>query len=272
MALTLPYPSPDPPVSGPAASTVAWQLAGDLDRPASAFYDDASKHLYVANRGGYLSKVAADGKPTAMKWVTGLADPTGVRGFKTTLYVACIEAVAVIDVPSGTVTKTIPIPGAKRLNDVAIDGAGVVYVSDTVTGQIFAVAGDAVSVFADGAEIEKPNGLLVIGNQLFVAGAGDAVVGGRLFALNLKTKQKQLITPTPLGHLDGLERDRDFHFLVSDGVAGKVYRVSPRGEAVALLEHILGAGDHAYITDKRYLVVPRTTTGTLTAYDLSKAK
>src|SRR5205085_3323849 len=138
------------------------------------------------------------------------------------------------------------------------------YASDAPAGRVYAWDGSAVAVFAEGPEFEHPNGLLAIGNQLFVAGWGNpgpepgVWSPGRVFAVNLKTRQKTPVTPHPVGHLGGLERDDKFNFLVSDRAAGKVYRIYPRGEATLLLAGVPGPAGHAFVPDRRLLVLPRT--------------
>ena len=95
---------------------------------------------------------------------------------------------------------------------------------------------------------------------------------GRLFALNLKTREKTLFTREPAGNLGGVERDEKFYFLVTDRVAGTVLRVSPKGEVAVLMTGFGGPADPAYLADKRLLVLPRTRENCVTAYDLTKLK
>jgi hypothetical protein len=268
----------------PAPEAVAWTASDGLCRPEGAYYDTESRSVYVSNAGpdgaggeaGFLSKLAPDGRVAAAAWVTGLAAPRGLRGAKGRLYAACGDHLAVIDVGKAEVAARVPVPGAERLTGVAIDAAGVVYVSDPAAGRIHTWDGAAVGVFAEGPEFEHPNGLLAIGNQLFVAGWGSpgaepgAWGPGRVFAVNLKTRLKTPVTPHPVGHLGGLERDDKCNFLVSDRAAGKVYRISPRGETTLLLAGVAGPAGHAFVPDRRLLVLPRTGQDCVTAYDLTK--
>jgi hypothetical protein len=279
------YPAPADPGGSlpPAPEAIAWHVADGFCRPEAACYDEASRSLFVSNAGpdgagagaGFLTRLASDGQIIAAKWLVGLTAPRGLRATKRTLYVACGDHLAVIDIAAAAVAKQVPIPGAERLTGVAIDGAGVVYLSDPLAGRVFAWDGSAVTVFVEGPEYEHPNGLLVIGNQLFVAGWGNpgpeegAWLPGRVFAVNLKTRQKTLVTPHPVGHLCGLERDERFNYMVSDRTAGKVYRISPRGETTLLLAGISGPAGHAVVPDKRLLVLPRTAKDCVTAYNLT---
>src|SRR5262245_17751664 len=132
-----------------------------------------------------------------------------------------IEIVAV-DVASGRVSKT-KVKDAKFLNDVAVGTDGTVYVSDLMGNKIYTLNAGKVSVFAEGEDLEYPNGLLVEGESLVVGGWGKAKsatdftteVPGRLFKLDLKTKKKTLITPDPALNIDGLESDDKGGYIVT---------------------------------------------------------
>jgi hypothetical protein len=259
-------PVPEPP------GIVAWRAAEGLVRPEAAYYDDGSRFVYVANAEGFISRLDTNGTLAPARWVGGLSAPAGMRSHKGTLFVACGDHLAAIDVAKAEVTARVPVPGATALAAVAVDAAGTVYAADRPAGRIVAYDGRAVTVFAEGDELEHPNGLLVIGNQLFVAGAGTPATPGRVFALNLKTRQKTLLTPHPVGNLTGLERDERFNFLVGDRAAGRVYLVSPRGEVTQLLAGVIGAAGPGFVPDRRLLLLPRPADNGLTAYDLTKIK
>lgn len=268
---TLPY---------PATSAVAWCVTDELGFPTGAYHDDASRSLFVSNLAtapgaadgsGSISRLTPDGRVVAAKWVTGLTAPRGLRVFKGTLYAACGDRLTVIDIATGNVVRWVPVPAAEFLSDVTVDTTGTVYVSDPRASRIYAYDGTGVTVFAEGDDLEYPNGLLAVGNQLFVAGEGTPATPGRLFALNLKTKQKTPVTPAPVGTLGGLERDERFNFLVADRAAGKVYQISPRGEVTLLLAGLPGAADLAYLPERRLLVLPRPEGG-VAAYDLAKLR
>src|SRR5438874_5780863 len=142
----------------PAPEAVAWHVAAGLRRPEAAFYDDAAKAVYVTNAGpdgagdaaGFLAKLAPDGRVLAAEWVAGLSTPRGLRGARGTLYVACGDHLAAVDVAKAAVITRVPVPGAERLTGVAVDGAGVVYASDPPAGRVYAWDGSGMTVFAEG--------------------------------------------------------------------------------------------------------------------------
>jgi sugar lactone lactonase YvrE len=273
----------DDPPQPPAG---VWTIDQGLSRPESAHFDFASKHLFISNVAGaptekngqgYITKADARGNVIQAKWVTGLNAPKGLRAAGGVLWTADIDEVVAIDIASGKINERVPIDGAKFLNDVAIDNDGVVYVSDMLANRIYRIAEGRPAVFAEGEHLESPNGLLVHDRQLIVAAWGTGIdpstfgvkTPGRLYALDLKTKDKTLITPQPLGNLDGVENDGSGGYFVSDWVAGKVYRISAEGEAAVILQGFRGAADLGIVEGEGLLLVPRMLEDKVTAYDVN---
>jgi sugar lactone lactonase YvrE len=272
---TLPHPatlsvSPADVTARTGSPVAAWHLADGLPAPTGVAADDATKHLFVSNADGTVARLTADGRPLALRWADGLDAPAGLRAARGHLVVACRTAVVVLDLASGAVVRRIPVPGAVALADVAADANGTVYAADPAAGAVFAIDEDRVAVFADGDLAERPSGLLAVGNQLFVAGAGEPRSPGRLFALNLRTREKTPITPGGVGRLVGLAKDERCQFLSADRAAGAVFRVSPRGEATLVVAGLPDPGGLAYLPDRRLLVVTRPADHAVTAFDLSK--
>ena len=61
-------------------------------------------------------------------------------------------------------------------------------------------------------------------------------VPGRLFALDLQTREKTLITAEPFANIDGVESDGRGGYIVTDWPAGKVFQVRANGEVRELRE------------------------------------
>lgn len=260
---------------------IVWDLKDGIATPESVYYDAESGYLFSSQIGGQeagdgrIVRISVDGKKVDADWVTGLGDPLGIRSHKGTLWVADSGQLVAIDIAKAEIVKKVSIPGAQSLNDVVCDPEGAVYVSDTLGSRIHRLKGDEVSTVAEGDDVEGPNGLLIDGDRLIVAAWGLAEsdfstkVPGRLFALDLKTKKKELITPDPFANMDGLEFDGQGGYLVTDWNAGKVLRVGPDGKSEVLLQLAKGIADHAYIGAKKLLVVPHMEESRVVAYDLS---
>lgn len=266
------------------STPVLWTAKESVNAPESAYYHLPSDTLYVSNvngtpiekdGNGYISKYTITGQIVEAKWVTGLNAPKGQRAFNDTLWVTDIDQVVVIDIKTGKIKNKINVKGAKFLNDIGIDEKGTVYVSDMVGNKIYTVKGKKVSIFKEGADLEGPNGLFVANGKLFVAGWGREMqpdfstkTPGHLYSLDLKTKEKTLITQTPLGNLDGLELTKDGSYFVSDWVAGRVYKVAADGKSTLVIEGLKGAADLGWDQSTNTVIVPRMLEGQVSAYTI----
>lgn len=264
---------------------VVWELATGVLSPESAYFDPASGYVFVSNIGeggptgkdgdGYISKVSVQGEMLDARWITGLHAPKGLRSHGGRLWVADIDQLVEVDIEQGTIVQRVPVENATFLNDVACDRDGAVYVSDTLNSRIYRYRDGNVELFAEGEELEYPNGLLVVNDRLVVAAWGrpkpdfSTDVPGRLFTLDLTTAEKSLITAEPLGNLDGVELVAEGRYLVSDWNAGKVLYVTPTGASREVLQLPKGTADIGYIPDQQVLIVPQMSENRVTAYRLT---
>jgi hypothetical protein len=271
------------PTPGAAAGQddARWAVTEGINAPESVYVDTEDGFIFVSNIGGapdqrdgngYISKLGPDGKVIAIQWVTGFNAPKGLRSYKGTLWTADLDEVVSIDIASGKVASRVKIDGAQFLNDVACGTDGTVYVSDTVGNRIYAVKNGKASVFAEGDDIEYPNGLLVEGDKLVVAGWGKpeadftTKVPGRLFTLDLKTKKKTLITAEPFGNTDGIESDGQGGYIVSDYMAGTIKQVGADGKATVVKQLKQGTADIAYMPGQKLVIVPQMSENKIAAY------
>jgi len=260
-----------------------WETGDGMDSPESAYV--LGDKLFVSQVGGAspvekdgngrISLLSLDGKVVNKNWITGLNAPKGLRSSGNSLWAADIDEIVEVDIAAGKVARKIKVEGAKFLNDVATSADGTVYVSDMALSRIYMVKDGKVSVFADGEELEYPNGLLVEGDQLVVAAWGkpeadfSTKVPGRLFKIDLKTKKKTLITKEPTGNLDGVEVDGKGGYVVTDWRAGKVMHIAADGKVSLLKQFKQGTADHAYLPETRTLILPHMLENKVAAYDLS---
>jgi hypothetical protein len=268
----------------PSPVTAGWKVTEGIATPESVYLDEGSAFIFssqidgapdVRDGNGRIAQLTSDGRVVSANWLTGLNAPKGLRSYKGTLWIADIDELIGVDIPSAKITSRLKIPGAMFLNDVAVDDDGTVYVSDMMGNRIHAVRDGIVSVFAEGEQLEWPNGLVVDGNRLIVGGWGkpkpdfSTDVPGHLFALDLQTKQKTLITPQPLANIDGLESDGRGGYLISDFIAGTVLHVTADGEARELRRFMPGAADIGFVPARNILLVPHMNENTIASYDLS---
>ena len=201
--------------------------------------------------------------------------PAGKDGNGGKLWVSDVDEVVAIDIASGTIRSRTRIEGARFLNDVATGPDGTVYVSDMATSKIHRIKDGKASTFAEGAQLEHPNGLLVEGDSLVVAAWGkpeadfSTRIPGHLYRLNLATLAKTLITSKPTGNLDGLESDGRGGYVVSSWMSGKILHIPGNGDTRMLRQFKQGAADIAYLPATRTLIVPHMLEGRVQAYDMN---
>ena len=281
-----PEPQPAPAPAPNPAPTAGWSATEGIATPESAYYDEGSGFIFTSqingqpadrDGNGRIVKLNADGTVAAANWVTGLHAPKGLRAHQGTLWVADLDEVIGFEIASGRETSRVKVEGAQFLNDVATGADGTVYVSDFTANRIYAIKDGKVTTFAEGEQLEYPNGLLVEGNRLIVGAWGKpeadftTKVPGRLYALDLATKEKTLITPKPFGNIDGVESDGRGGYLVSDYLAGKILRVSATGESRDVQQFMAGTADIGFIPSINAVIVPHMNENKVAAYDISAA-
>jgi sugar lactone lactonase YvrE len=288
-ACTQSPPAAEAPTTTPAPAaapkpTAGWTVTENIATPESIYYDEPSGFIFTSqingmptdrDGNGRIVKLNADGTVAAGDWVTGLNAPKGLRAHNGTLWTADLDEVIGIEIASGRITSRTKIEGAQFLNDVAAGPDGTVYVSDFTANRIYALKDGTVTTFAEGEQLEYPNGLLVDGNRLVVGSWGkpeadfSTKVPGRLYTLDLTTKEKTLITPEPFGNIDGLESDGRGGYLVSDYLKGKILRVSPSGESTDIQTFMPGAADIGFVPSINTVLVPHMNENKVAAYDIS---
>ncbi len=143
--------------------------------------------------------------------------------------------------------------------------------------RIYGIKDGKTAVFAEGEQLEHPNGLFAEGERLVVGGWGSepaadfsTKVKGNLYSLDLKTKKKTLITKKPLGNIDGVEQEARGGYLVTDYLAGAVIQVSPAGEPRVVRTFKPGLADHTFLyAQGDILIAPHMNENTVGAYDIS---
>jgi len=254
-----------------------WQTKRDLRVPESVLYDEARNILYVSNINGkptekngrgFISRVRLDGKIADLKWVTGLNAPKGSALFQNTLYVSDIDQLVAIDIPSGKITHRYPAAEALFLNDVAIDTAGNVYVSDMSADNsvIYMLVQGRMTKWLYGPEIHQPNGLFMEAQRLVVGNSGD----GTIKAVDLETKKITAIAKVDSG-IDGLRSDGNGNYFISDW-QGRTSFVSSSGQINVLMDtraKKVNAADLEYIKDLQLLLIPTFFDNRVVAYKVN---
>lgn len=252
-----------------------------LNNSESARYDAAGDRWLVSNLGprgpgndGFITIVGPDGRVVTPKWISGgidgteLRDPLGLVVHGDTVYVADTATVRSFDRVTGKPGVAWSVPGAIRLNDLAIDAKGTIYVTDSgnddTPGAIFRIRKGRVSDFArrDPA-LERPNGIAVMAD-------GNIVHGGRGVNLVVRSPAGQIIREItlPLGRTDGIVALPDGALLVASQDGHVVYRVPAAGKVEVVARDIPIPAAIGLDTKRNILVVPQIVASNLTFVEL----
>lgn len=250
--------------------TQLWETDTLLRTPESVLYDAKARLLYVSNIEGIpnekdgkgsIAKVGLDGKIINAQWVTGLNAPKGMGIYKNKLYVADLTEVVVIDMDKATIIERIPVEGSVFLNDITIDKSGAVYVSDSRVYKVYRIdKGFVVTLFQN---LQGPNGLLALGDELLILDKGSLV---KQLASGTLANITEGMDPST----DGIEQVQKNEYLVSCW-NGVIYYIYANGNKQVLLDtrpQKSNTADIGYDAKNRILYVPTFYGNKVVAYQL----
>ena len=245
---------PRPPAAPPPVTPIVIRVTGaGLKSPESVLYDSVADaylvssingNAFARDDNGFISRIAPDGRVTALQWIAGgahgvvLNGPKGMGIKGDTLFVADIDAVRLFDRRSGAPLASVLIPGATFLNGIAIGPDGSVYITDTGiqpagAGSVRSGAdalwmlgpGHRPVAIARGDSLGGPNGIIADGSGVTMVTLGS----GQVFHFDLAGKRRELPKP-PNGALDGIVQLADRSLLITSWQANVVYRLAPGGQ------------------------------------------
>ncbi len=248
-----------------------WETDSTLKVPESVLFDKGNQVLYVSNIDGTdpwaadgkgsIGKVGLDGKIIAVDWVTGLNAPKGMGMYNGKLYASDLTNLVIIDIASGAIDSTIPIPGAVGLNDITIDSKGVVYISDSPGKQVFRFENGKSELLL--SDLTGPNGLLIKDNELYVL---DNMGMHKMNA----DKSLTMITDGLDGNADGLENVQGKDYLISCW-EGLIWYLNEDGSKEKLLDtkaRQKNTADIGFDPDSKTVYVPTFFNNTIAAYEV----
>lgn len=241
----------------------------NLAVPESVLYSATEKKLYVSlidgagnvkdGKGG-IAILNTDGSVKNANWVEGLNAPKGLAFYKNTLFVADIDAVVSIDMPSGRILNKLGIDKAVFLNDVTVDDKGVVYVSDTRTNKIYRIKNGKSELYLE--NVTSANGLKWVNKNLYVLANTEL----------WKIDEKKSISVLAKGFEkpgDGVEQLKNGDFIVTCW-AGLIYYVKANGE-ISKLQDVQGqmnTADLGYNPKENLLYIPTFNHNSVITYKL----
>jgi sugar lactone lactonase YvrE len=252
-----------------------WETDTVLTTCESVLYDKDRNVLYVSNingapdakdNNGFISKVTLDGKVSELKWVNNLHAPKGMGLYGTKLYAADIDRVVEIDVTNGKITKTFAVEGAKFLNDITVDSAGRIYISDTGAGNVIQIDNGKLTKWLENVS-GGPNGLLAEGNRMLML----TFEGKTVNTVDPSSKQVT-VKATGIENLDGVEAVGDGGYLLSSW-NGMVHYIDKDWKNYTILDlrsDSVNSADIEFIPEQNLVLVPTFFKNTVRAYELTK--
>jgi sugar lactone lactonase YvrE len=255
--------------------------------PEAVRYDEQTDRYLVSNLGlrgegsgndGFISILSPEGQIVDLRWIAGgvgtveLFDPLGIFLKGDTLYVADTRTIRLFDRASGTPKGALEIPDAVRLNDLTVDEAGVIYVTDsgsaTQEGALYRIDADGrVDAFAErGPDLAKPNGIAITRDGLVVhGGLGSAAL---VFRTPDGAVVREMILPT--GRIDGIVALDDGGLLVASQDGGAVYHVAPNGVIQGVASGIAVPAAVGFDTRRSRLLVPQISAATISFFNIAE--
>jgi sugar lactone lactonase YvrE len=191
---------------------------------------------------GFIARVAPDGKNYELRWIDGAAGditlhaPKGMALRGNLIVVADIDEIRLFDRKTGKSAGSWPVPNATFLNDVAVDGGGTIYATDTAIslegGQPRPQGTAAVYRFESNSKVPTALGTgeaLSGPNGIVAAPEGPTFVtflSNKILRVKGKDAAPETVATLPSGQLDGIARLDDGSFVVSSWAAQAVFRVT----------------------------------------------
>ncbi len=256
---------------------LVWETDSTMTTCESVLYDNSSKVIYVANinhkpwetdHNGFISTIDSKGKIIDKYWLSqGLSGPKGMGIFNGKLYINDINQMVEVDIKSQKITNTYPIDGESALNDITIDDKGLVFSSNSATGEIYKLQNGKFSPFVQLVDTGRLNGLLVDEEGLFFTYSKQSQLGFYNFE-----SQTTAILNDSIGWGDGIIRLCNGD-LITSSWDGKLYYISSRNYKSTLLLNTsaqkINAADIDYIPEEQLLIVPTFFHNTVRAYKVT---
>ena len=211
---------------------------------------------------GEIAKLDKNGKILNASWASGLNAPKGMAIWKGDLYVADVNAVAVIDLATGKIKNRIKVDGATGLNDVSVDSKGVVYVSDSQLGNVHKISGGIPTPYLTG--LKGVNGVKADANDLYVLTSNDVFKVG-------EKKEMTSLGQTEVGG-DGIEPIGGGDFVITCW-PGIIYYLPKGGKLEVMLDtrpQKTSSADLGIDASQRVIYIPTFFKKSVVAYRVSK--
>lgn len=252
------------------------EITDGVLHPESVVYSQKHTAYFVSNIAsgnpteskavGYIAKYARDGKLIKAKWVTGLHAPKGIVIVGDFLYVSDVTRVQKISISKAKIVKTFTVKDSKFLNDLVVDNAGNIYVSDMWDDKIYRIQKDKIAVWIQDPKITGSNGLFTDGKEHILAVRWGTEIDmktwkakniGDMAIIPLKDPKNIQVNSDIQGHLDGIAVDGNGMLWISDWLNGDIYSMEKNGKVRKMFNLGSGAADVTVIKELNVLIVPQ---------------
>ena len=255
-----------------------------LQTPQSFIADPSGEFYFISNingeadakdNNGFITRVDKAGKITDLHFIQGgqngmtLNGPKGMAIVDRLLYVVDLDTLRGFDKETGRTAVIVPLEdrlshGAKRpiaLIDVAYDGNGTLYLSDTDADTIYRVEiarQHAVSILTKNQALAGPAGLA------WNAKTGKLVAvswnKGKILEITPDGTVSELVSnsffSSRFNNLSGIDFDDWGSMYVSDFSAGKVWRIRPDMKFEVIAEYLSTPADIGIDRKSHLILVP----------------
>lgn len=257
------------------------QISG-LQAPHSFLADPSGDQYFISNingdseardNNGFITRLDKTGAIAALKFIQGgqgdvtLHAPKGMVVVGRTLYVTDLDTLRAFDTATGRPLLSLSLAPLQekgqgvKLVDVADDGHGLLYLSDTDGNTIYRVdttKQNAASILVRDASLAGPRGLAVHPRSgvLIVASWHK----GKIFEVSADGKITELVSNGFFSHrfnnLDGVDFDSFGNMYVSDLSGGKVWRMRPNRKFEVIAEYLSSPADIGVDRRNHLILVP----------------
>lgn len=256
--------------------TEVWRTDTVLKTPESVIYDRKRDILYVSDLNkeprqkdgnGFISRIDKKGNITDLHWIDGLSSPKGMAILGDTLYAADVDEIVAMDINKASIIRKIPVNGARMLNDIASDENGNLYISDTDANKIYRYSNGNLQEWL-AQTLLGPNGLLVMGDTLFLASEGS----NNLAVINIPDMSTKVVADS-IVHGDGIAYTGIPGYLLVTNWDGEIFIINPDFTKTLLLStkgQQTNTADIEFLQDERLLLVTTFFKNCLIAFKLDE--
>ncbi len=246
----------------------------NFETPESAVVDADDGSYYVSNingefaekdSNGYISKISPDGNTVIQKFAGSrkeemiLHAPKGLALIGNNIFTADIDSVKAFNKETGKPSVLLDLSSfhVKFLNDLAADSQGILYVSDTMTNQIFRIDTNKdyeTTLFKESPLLAGPNGLVVnpkTRNLMVVTWvSGQILEIDRMGGIHVLKRG--------FDKLDGLDYDNAGNLYISSFEKGEIFKITRMGRGAITMTRsgLVTPADISYDRKKDEILIP----------------